>query len=70
VVEVFMETGSGVKPDHTERKKIMALALAHEIDTLRDQECRRVSVIAMSGMTFDLTSRPHVGPHARRHCRI
>jgi putative DNA-invertase from lambdoid prophage Rac len=74
-----METGSGVKPDRTERRKIMALAQAHEIDvvlvtelsrwghstidllnTLRDLECRRVSVIAMSGMTFDLTS-----PHGR-----
>ena len=30
------------------------------LNTLRELECRRVSVIAMSGMTFDLTS-----PHGR-----
>lgn len=79
VVGAFMETGSGTKPDRAERRKIMALAQAHEIDvvlvtelsrwgrstidllnTLRELERRRVSVIAMSGMTFDLTS-----PHGR-----
>lgn len=34
VVGTFMETGSGVKPDRTERRKIMALAQAHEIDVV------------------------------------
>lgn len=75
VVGVFKETGSGVKLDRAERKKIMALAQARQIDavlvtelsrwgrstldllnTLRELEGRRVSVIAMSGMTFDLTT--------------
>lgn len=75
VVGVFRETGSGVKLDRAERKKIMALAQARQIDavlvtelsrwgrstldllnTLRELEGRRVSVIAMSGMTFDLTT--------------
>ena len=75
VVGVFKETGSGVKLDRAERKKIMALAQARQIDavlvtelsrwgrstldllnTLRELEGRRVSIIAMSGMTFDLTT--------------
>ena len=77
VVKVFKETGSGTKLDRAERKKIMALAQAREIDsvlvtelsrwgrstidllgTLRELESWKVSVIAMSGMTFDL-STPH-----------
>jgi DNA invertase Pin-like site-specific DNA recombinase len=77
VVGVYKETGSGVKLDRAERKKVMALAQACEIDailvtelsrwgrstldllnTLRELESRRVSVIALNGMTFDL-STPH-----------
>ena len=77
VVKVVKETGSGTKLDRAERKKIMALAQAREIDsvlvtelsrwgrstidllgTLRELESWKVSVIAMSGMTFDL-STPH-----------
>ncbi len=77
VIKVFKETGSGTKLDRAERKKIMALAQAREIDcvlvtelsrwgrsthdllgTLRELESWKVSVIAMSGMTFDL-STPH-----------
>ena len=77
VVKIFKETGSGTKLDRAERKKIMALAQAREIDsvlvtelsrwgrstidllsTLRELESWKVSVIAMSGMTFDL-STPH-----------
>jgi DNA invertase Pin-like site-specific DNA recombinase len=77
VVKVFKETGSGTRLDRAERKKIMALAQAREIDavlvtelsrwgrstidllnTLRELESWKVSVIAMSGMTFDL-STPH-----------
>lgn len=77
VVKVFKETGSGTKLDRAERKKIMALAQAREIDcvlvtelsrwgrstidllgTLRELESWKVSVIAMSGMTFDI-STPH-----------
>lgn len=75
VVGVFKETGSGVKLDRIERRKVMALAQARRIDvvlvtelsrwgrstldlleTLRELEARRVSVVAMSGMTFDLAS--------------
>ncbi|AYO86523.1 DNA resolvase [Methylobacterium radiotolerans] len=75
VVGVFRETGSGVKLDRIERRKVMALAQARRIDvvlvtelsrwgrstldlleTLRELEARRVSVVAMSGMTFDLAS--------------
>lgn len=77
VVGIYKETGSGVKLDRAERKKVMALAQARVIDavlvtelsrwgrstldllnTLRELESRRVSVIAMSGMAFDL-SNPH-----------
>lgn len=77
VVGIFKETGSGVKLDRVERKKILALTQRREIDvilvtelsrwgrstidllnTMRDLESRRVSIIAMNGMTFDL-STPH-----------
>jgi DNA invertase Pin-like site-specific DNA recombinase len=73
VVGVYKETGSGAKLDRAERKKVMALAQARQIDavlvtelsrwgrstmdllhTLRELEARRVSLIAMSGMAFDL----------------
>lgn len=73
VVGVFKETGSGVRLDRVERRKIMALAQARHIDavlvtelsrwgrstldlleTMRELEARRVSVIALNGMTFDL----------------
>ena len=79
VVSIFKETGSGVKLDRAERKKVMALAQARQIDavlvtelsrwgrstldllnTLRELESKRVSVIARSGMAFDLTT-----PHGR-----
>ncbi|MGF7176662.1 recombinase family protein [Azospirillum doebereinerae] len=75
VIGVFKETGSGVKLNRVERRKVMALAQARNIDvvlvtelsrwgrstldlleTLRELEARRVSVIALSGMTFDLAS--------------
>jgi putative DNA-invertase from lambdoid prophage Rac len=75
VVGVFKETGSGVRLDRVERRKVMALAQARLIDlvlvtelsrwgrstldlleTLRELDARRVSVIALSGMTFDLAS--------------
>ena len=79
VVGVFKETGSGIKLDRAERRKIMALAQARRIDavlvtelsrwgrsttdllaTLKELEARRVSVVALNGMTFDLTT-----PHGR-----
>ena len=79
VVGVFKETGSGVKLDRVERRKIMALAQARQIDavlvtelsrwgrsttdllaTLKELEARRVSVVALNGMTFDLAT-----PHGR-----
>jgi DNA invertase Pin-like site-specific DNA recombinase len=79
VVGTFKETGSGVKLDRLERRKVMALAQARQIDavlvtelsrwgrsttdllaTLKDLEARRVSVIALNGMAFDLTT-----PHGR-----
>jgi DNA invertase Pin-like site-specific DNA recombinase len=75
VVGVFKETGSGVKLDRAERKKVMALAQARQIDavlvtelsrwgrstldllhTLEELEARRISVIALNGMAFDLST--------------
>jgi putative DNA-invertase from lambdoid prophage Rac len=77
VVGTFKETGSGVKLDRAERRKVMALAQVRQIDavlvaelsrwgrsttdllaTLKELEARRVSVIALNGMAFDL-STPH-----------
>jgi putative DNA-invertase from lambdoid prophage Rac len=77
VVGIFKETGSGVKLDRAERRKVMALAQARQVDavlvtelsrwgrsttdllaTLKELEARRVSVIALNGMAFDL-STPH-----------
>jgi putative DNA-invertase from lambdoid prophage Rac len=79
VVGTFKETGSGVKLDRVERRKVMALAQARPIDavlvtelsrwgrsttdlliTLKDLEAWHVSVIALNGMAFDLTT-----PHGR-----
>jgi putative DNA-invertase from lambdoid prophage Rac len=79
VVGIFKETGSGVRLDRAERKKVMALAQQRAIDavlvtelsrwgrstldllhTLEELEGRRVSVIAVNGMAFDLAT-----PHGR-----
>jgi len=79
VVGLFKETGSGVRLDRAERKKVMALAQQRAIDavlvtelsrwgrstldllhTLEELEGRRVSVIAVNGMAFDLAT-----PHGR-----
>ena len=79
VVATFKETGSGAKLDRVERRKVLALAQARQIDailvtelsrwgrstidllnTLRELENWKVSVIAMNGMAFDLSS-----PHGR-----
>ncbi|GEN04853.1 multiple promoter invertase [Acetobacter indonesiensis] len=79
VLGVFMETGSGVRVDRAERRKVMALAQAREIDailvtelsrwgrstidlisTLQELESYRVSLIAITGMMFDLAT-----PHGR-----
>jgi DNA invertase Pin-like site-specific DNA recombinase len=79
VVGVFKETGSGVRLDRAERRKVLALAQARQIDavlvtelsrwgrsttdllaTLTELEARRVSVVALNGMTFDLAT-----PHGR-----
>ncbi len=84
VVGVFKETGSGVRLDRAERRKVMALAQAQRIDvvlvtelsrwgrstldllhTLKALEAQRVSVIAMTGLTFDLTT-----PHGRMMATI
>ena len=75
VVGVYKETGSGVKLDRAERKKVMALAQVRQIDavlvtelsrwgrstldllhTLEELESKRISVIALNGMTFDLST--------------
>lgn len=75
VVGIYKETGSGARLDRAERKKVIALAQARQIDavlvtelsrwrrstvdllhTLRELEARRVSLIAMSGMAFDLST--------------
>mgnify|MGYP002716417725 CR=1 FL=1 len=77
VVGIFRETGSAVRGDRIERRKVVALAQRREIDavlvtelsrwgrstldllhTLQELQARRVSVIAMSGLAFDL-STPH-----------
>lgn len=79
IAAIFKETGSGTKLDRVERKKVMSLAQARQIDaimvtelsrwgrstidllnTLRELEGWKVSVIAMNGMAFDLSS-----PHGR-----
>ena len=73
-----------MKLDRAERKKVMALAQARQIDvvlvselsrwgrstldllhTLQELESRRVSVIALSGMAFDLST-----PHGRMMATI
>lgn len=75
VIGVFQETASGARLDRRERKKVMALAQAREIDailvtelsrwgrstadllaSLQDLERWKVSLVAVSGMTFDLTT--------------
>ena len=79
VVGTFIETGSGMKLERVERRKVMALAQARHIDavlvtelsrwgrsttdllaTLKELETRRVSLIALNGMAFDLAT-----PHGR-----
>jgi putative DNA-invertase from lambdoid prophage Rac len=75
IVGIYKETGSGMRLDRVERKKVMALAQARRIDavlvtelsrwgrstldllgTLKELEARRVSVIAMHGLAFDLST--------------
>jgi len=77
VVGTYKETASGVKLDRIERRRIMALAQARQIDavlvtelsrwgrsttdllmTLKELEAHRVSLVALNGMAFDL-STPH-----------
>ena len=77
VVGVFSETASGAKDDRIERKRVMALAQALEIDailvseltrwgrsmidlvqTLQALQTWKVSILAMNGLQFDLTT-PH-----------
>jgi len=77
VAGVFKETASGAKNDRIERKKVLALAQAREIDAVLVSELSRwgrstldlleilqtlqsfkVSVLAVSGLQFDL-STPH-----------
>ena len=75
VVAVFKETASGAKNDRIERKKVMDLAQAREIDailvtelsrwgrstqdlvqTLDDLHSWKVSVLAQTGLSFDLST--------------
>ena len=75
IVGVFRETASGARNDRAERRRVMALAQAREIDvilvtdlsrwgrstidllhTLRDLEAHHVSLAALNGMTFDLST--------------
>jgi putative DNA-invertase from lambdoid prophage Rac len=75
IAGVFKETASGAKNDRVERKKVMALAQAREIDailvtelsrwgrstqdlvqTLDDLHCWKVSVLAQTGLSFDLST--------------
>ena len=79
VVETFAKTASGAKDSRRERKRVLALAQAREIDAVLVTELSRwgrstqdllatlyqlavwnVSVVAMSGMTFELGT-----PHGR-----
>jgi putative DNA-invertase from lambdoid prophage Rac len=79
VFAVFKETGSGVKLDRAERKKVVALAQAREINavlvtelsrwgrstidliqTLQSLQAWNVSIVALHGLQFDLTT-----PHGR-----
>jgi DNA invertase Pin-like site-specific DNA recombinase len=73
IAGVFKETASGARNDRAERKKVMALAQAREIDailvtelsrwgrstqdlvqTLDDLHSWKVSVLAQTGLSFDL----------------
>jgi putative DNA-invertase from lambdoid prophage Rac len=84
VISIFKETGSGVKFDRAQRRKVMALAQRREVDavlgdrivtlgrstldllhTPKELESRRVSVIAMNGLAFDLST-----PHGRMMATI
>jgi putative DNA-invertase from lambdoid prophage Rac len=75
VIAIFNETASGAKNDRVERKKVMALAQAREIDamlvteplrwgrstqdrvlTLDDLHSWKVSVLAQTGLSFDLST--------------
>jgi putative DNA-invertase from lambdoid prophage Rac len=75
IVGVFREAASGARNDRAERRRVMALAQAREIDvilvtelsrwgrstidllhTLRDLEAHGVSLAALNGMTFDLST--------------
>jgi DNA invertase Pin-like site-specific DNA recombinase len=75
VVAVFKEMASGAKNDRIERKRVMALAQAREIDailvtelsrwgrstqdlvqTLDDLHSWKVSVLAQTGLSFDLST--------------
>jgi putative DNA-invertase from lambdoid prophage Rac len=74
IVGIYKEKASGAKTDRIERKKVMALAQAREIDAILVTELSRwgrstidlvhslqawdVSVLAVSGLQFDL-STPH-----------
>lgn len=77
VVGTYKETASGVRLDRAERRKIMALVQARQInavlvtelsrwgrsttdllDTLKELEAQHVSLVALNGMAFDL-STPH-----------
>lgn len=79
ITTTVLETASGARSDRAERRRVLALAQAREIDailvtelsrwgrstldllnTLRQLEGWKVSLIAVSGMTFDVTS-----PHGR-----
>jgi DNA invertase Pin-like site-specific DNA recombinase len=72
IVGVFKETVSGARNDRIERKKVMAVARNHEIEqswssrwgrstqdlvqTLDDLHSWKVSVLAQTGLTFDLST--------------
>jgi putative DNA-invertase from lambdoid prophage Rac len=75
IAGVFKETASGAKNDRPERKKVLALAQAREIDailvtelsrwgrstqdlvqTLDDLHSWKVSVLAQTGLSFDLST--------------
>jgi hypothetical protein len=86
IVGVYKETASGARNDRVERRKVMALAQARQIDailvtelsrwgrstqdlvhTLDDLHSWKVSVLAQTGLSFDLGTANHMRAPLGRH---
>lgn len=69
VIGVYKETGSGVKLDRAERKKVMALAQAREIDAILVTELSRwgrVSVLPSTPLPVQGIGRTRLSGRAAR----